>query len=25
MQPARCFFVEHTPDTCAPLADERYT
>ena len=25
MQPARCFFVEHTPGTCAPLADERYT
>jgi hypothetical protein len=25
MQPARYFFVEHTPGTWAPLADERYT
>src|SRR5882724_1451326 len=24
-QPARYFFVEHTPDTCALLSDERYT
>src|ERR1700722_2083606 len=24
-RPARYFFVEHTPDTCAPLSDERYT
>src|SRR6267154_6859454 len=25
VRPARYFFVEHTPDTCAPLSDERYT
>ena len=25
VQPARYFFVEHTPGTCVPLADERYT
>src|SRR6202050_3265910 len=25
VRPARYFFVEHTPDTCVPLSDERYT
>src|SRR5271167_3240097 len=25
VRPAQYFFVEHTPDTCVPLADERYT